>query len=473
MIVRKRQSLFLQKKQTNYYRSFLWLFLILAGIWLIDQVETGAIQRPFQPTPGPTRSVRSFALEGDASFAAGQLEEAIRAYKEATTVNPDDTEVWVKLARIQAYSSNLLTTDTERLTRLQEALASIDKAILLAPDDSLVHATRAFVLDWLWSQTTLTGGDPKTLLSEAEQEATRAMLLDTQNILGMAYYAEILVDMGKWSQAEKIILQAIERGPEIMDVHRVYAYVLESTSNYSLAIEEYKKAIEITPNLTFLYISVGANYRRLAFDEKIKATRNALYEQALEYFAKAARLNTQLQIKDPIPYISIAKTYSQKGDFFAAALNIKKALTFDVSNADIHGQLGIIYFKSRNYEGSIPALKCAIRGCTAAESCQARFGRDCGQNEPNSQVIGLPLSNTTVVYYYTYGSVLAALSIPQRNYCTEALQVLGEVRTAYSTDEIIIGIVNAGEQICQSLAQDLIQTPTPMATSTPVPTPKP
>jgi tetratricopeptide (TPR) repeat protein len=473
MIVRKRRSLFYQKKQTNYYRIFLWICLILGGLWLINQVQTGVIQRPFLATPEPTRSVRSFALEGDASFAAGQLDEAINAYKEATTVNPNDTEVWVKLARIQAYSSNLLTTDAQRLARLQDALASIDKAVPLAPDDSMVHATRAFVLDWLWSETTLIGQDPKTLLNEAEQEATRALLLDAQNTLGMVYYAEILVDMQKWSQAEKIILQAVERGPDLMDVHRVYAYVLESTSNYTQAIEEYKKAITITPNLTFLYISVGANYRRLAFDNNITSERNAQYDQALEYFAKAARLNTQLKISDPIPYIAIAKTYSQKGDFFAAALNIKKALSFDVSNADIHGQLGIIYFKSRNYEGSIPALKCAVRGCSAVESCQARFGRDCGTNEAGAQVTGLPLSNTTVVYYYTYGSVLAALSVPQRNYCTEALQVLSEVRAAFSADAIIIGIVSAGEQICRSLAQDLVQTPTPLPTATPVPTPKP
>jgi len=473
MIVKKRRPLFYKKKRSNFYRVFLWFCLILGGIWLINQVQIGAIQRPFLPTPGPTRSVRSYAMEGDASFAAGQLEKAISAYTEATTVNPNDTEVWIKLARIQAYSSNLLTTDAQRLKRLQEALTSIDKAIALAPDDSMVHATRAFVLDWLWSQTTLAGQDPKTLLSEAEQEATRSLLLDAQNILGMAYYAEIMVDMQKWSQAEKIILQAAERGPDLMDIHRVYAYVLESTSNYTQAIEEYKKAIEITPNLTFLYISVGANYRRLAFDNTITAERNTLYDQALEYFAKAARLDTQLKIQDPIPYIAIAKTYSQKGDFFAAALNIKKALSFDVSNADIHGQLGIIYFKSRNYEGSIPALKCAVHGCSAAESCLARFGRDCAQNETSDQIIGLPLSNTTVVYYYTYGSVLAALSIPQRNYCTEAMQVLNEVRTAFSADPTIIGIVNAGAQICQSLAQDIIQTPTPMATATPIPTPKP
>jgi tetratricopeptide (TPR) repeat protein len=473
MIIRSKRPLFYEKRRSNLYRIFLYSSLILAGIWLINQVDTGAIQRPFQLTPTPTRSTLSFTMEGDAAFASGQLNDAIDSYQQAAAINPNETGVWVKLARIQAYSSNLQTTDAQRIERLQAALTSIDQAVALAPDDSMVHATRAFVLDWLWSATVLAGQDPKTLLVEAEQEAARALQLDGQNVLGMAYYAEILVDQQNWSNAEKVILQAVERAPELMDVHRVYAYVLESTSYYKQAIEEYQKAIAINPNLTFLYISVGYNYRRLAFESTIKSESLALYDQALEYFAKAARLNTQLQILDPIPYIAIAKTYSQKGDFFAAALNIKKALSFDISNADIHGQLGIIYFKSRNYEGSIPALKCAVRGCTAAESCLARYGRECSATEPSSDITGLPLSNTTVVYYYTYGSVLAALSIPQRNYCQDAVQVLSEVRASFSADPNIIGIVTAGEQICQSLTQDIIITPTPQATSTPIPTPKP
>ena len=50
-----------------------------------------------------------------------------------------------------------------------------------------------------------------------------------------------------------------------MDVHRVYAYVLESFGQYNQAIQEYDIAISITPNLTFLHLRAGANYRRLAF----------------------------------------------------------------------------------------------------------------------------------------------------------------------------------------------------------------
>jgi tetratricopeptide (TPR) repeat protein len=178
----------------------------------------------------------------------------------------------------------------------------------------------------------------------------------------------------------------------------------------------------------------------------------------LEYFAKAASINEQLGVQDPIPYLSISKTYSQMGEFFIAARNVQKALEFQPDNADVYGQLGIIYFKSRNYEGSIPALKCAIEGCTAEESCDGRGG--CGPNDTPAEVTGLALSPSTVVYYYTYGSVLAALSRPQDNKCPKAMDVLTEVKVEFGSDPDIAGIISAGEAICSSLVDTASSLPT-------------
>ncbi len=412
-------------------------------------------------------------LEGDSHFTAGDMDAAIRAYQQGARVDPNNAEVWAKLARIQTYSSALLTTDDAQRARLQEALESATKATELAPDDSLAHAIRAFALDWNANPLLVDEKQARAYLTEAEQEANRALLLDNTNTLALAFYAEILVDQQKWSQAEKNILQALERDPSLMDVHRVYAYVLESLGQYNQAIQEYDRAIAITPNLTFLYLRAGANYRRLAFGSPNPDSARSLYEKSLEYFAQAARINEQLGVKDPVPYLSIAKTYSQMGEFFIAARNVQKALEFQPDNPDTYGQLGIIYFKSRNYEGSIPALKCAVRGCTAEESCDGRGG--CGPNDTPAEVRGLALSPSTVVYYYTYGSVLAALSRPQQNYCPEALAVLGEVKAAYGSDPDIAGIVSSGEIICASLGtgETPLATPTQAAASTPIATPSP
>ncbi|MBI9044536.1 MAG: tetratricopeptide repeat protein, partial [Anaerolineaceae bacterium] len=202
-------------------------------------------------------------------------------------------------------------------------------------------------------------------------------------------------------------------------------------------IKYYQQAAEITPNLTFLYIYIGANYRVLE-----------QYDLALEYFSKAADINKQLDVKDPIPYLSIAKTYSRTGEFFIAAKNILRALEFNPYSQDIYGQLGIVYFRSRNYEGAIEAFKCAVTGCTAEESCTVR------QCDPETEIMtaieGMPLTGSSVVYYYTYGSALAGMHRPNNNYCEQAMEILRDVKTDFSDEVIVMDIVQSSESICAS-----------------------
>jgi tetratricopeptide (TPR) repeat protein len=474
MNLHRRRKLFHETRHSNLYRVFIMVILILAGVWLVNQVNLGKVKPLFLPTYTPTRTAESYATEGDDLFAAGKLEAAITAYGDAVRVDPSNADVFAKLARIQTYSSSLLTTDAQRKQRLAEALQSIDQAVALAPDDSTVHAIRSFVLDWSAGAST-NDADRASFMQEADQAATRALHLDPQNVLAQAFFAEILVDEQKWPQAEQVIVKAVERDSSIMDVHRVYAYLLESTRRYRQAIEEYQKAININPNLTFLYISVGLNYRTLAISAELTDQQTQLYDQALTSFAKAATLNKQLEIQDPLPYIAIAKTYSQKGDFFAASLNIKKALEFDSGNADLYGQMGIIYFKARNYESSIYALQCAVEGCTADESCLARYDTSCdaAAGETGVAITGLELSNSTLVYYYTYGSVLAAFGPRDAKYCTRAVVVLNQVQAAYGTEATVKAIVADGLSVCAAVAQKQLETPTPYPVSTPLPTPRP
>lgn len=492
MNVYPRRPLFTRRPQSNIYRMFLWVALILVFIWMLQQMSKGEIQPLFQATPTPTRAADSYALEGDANFTAGNLDDAILAYQEALRVDPNNAETWWKLARIQTYSSAFLITNPEKKARLLDGLESARRAVELAPDESTAHAILAFTLDWN-ADSSIYSDDldqVQKFLVEAEQSAVRALQLDSTNTLALAFYAEVLLDQQKWPQAEQYIDQALERADadRIMDVHRVNAYLLETLGQYNLAISEYDKAIALEPNFTFLYLRAGANYRRLAIEIPNTESARPVYEQSLEYFAKAARINDQLGVKDPTPYLSIARTYSQLGDFFAAALNVQKALEFEPTNPDIYGQLGVIYFRSRNYEGSIFSLKCATYGCSGEDSCLGRGLDQCypdlGENP--QEIRGLAISPNTVVYYYTYGSVLAALSRPRDNKCGEAMQVLGQVRSELETNpkayedgyQTIISIVQSGEDICQSLAEGDTPASTPPpgtgeATMTPEATPTP
>jgi tetratricopeptide (TPR) repeat protein len=466
MNVNPRRPLFNRRPQSNIYRMFLWVILILVFVWMIQQMNRGEIKPLFQATATPTRAAESYALQGDALFTSGSLDEAILAYQDAVRVDPSNADTWSKLARIQIYSSAFLITNEQKKERLLAGLESARKAVELAPDDSTAHAILAFALDWN-ADSNIYKDDPQQLqkfLVEADQEAVRALQLDSSNTLALAYYAEVLLDQQKWSQAEQYITQALQRedADQIMDVHRVNAYLLETLGQYNLAISEYDKAITIEPNFTFLYLRAGANYRRLAFEiPNIEAAR-PVYEQSLEYFDKAAKINEQLGVEDPTPYLSISRTYSQLGEFFAAARNVQKALKFDPTNSDIYGQLGIVFFRSRNYEGSIYSLQCATYGCSGENSCQARGLDKCypDLDENPLEISGLPISPNTVVYYYTYGSVLAALSRQRDNKCGEAMKVFTDVRNELTSNpdpyadgyKTILKIIEDGEFICNSLA---------------------
>ena len=480
MNITPRRPLFNRRAESSVYRMFFWAILVLSGIWLIIQMRQGDIKSPFEPAPTPTRTSNSYAMEGDAQFTSGSLDNAIAAYREAVLVDPNNADAWAELARIQAYSSTLLVTDAEIKARLNDSLVSAQKAVALAPDDSTTHAVLAFALDWNASPSLLNSTQIQDLLSQADLEAVRALQLDSGNTLALAYYAEILVDEQKWTQAEQYITQAIDRDPSLMDVHRVYAYVLEDGGEYNLAIQEYDKAIAITPKLTFLYLRAGANYRTLGFKSLNEDTQKQLFDSSLEYFAKAASIDSVLNVKDPVPYLSIAKTYSQEGEYFIAARNVQKALSFQPSNADIYGQLGIIYFKSRNYEGSIPTLQCAVEGCSGENSCIGRGLTACDDQDPPVQVTGLPLSLSTVDYYQVYFSVLAALGPRDPSYCPIAIKTIAEVQASgyvSSRPDIGTNITAAQLECSPSAAGTTSGSPTPvsaptkyLSTSTPYPT---
>lgn len=308
-------------------------------------------------------------------------------------------------------------------------------------------------------------------LAEAQNAATRALQLETNYSLANAYRAEILVDQGNLAQAADLastaLTEALKQGIDpafLMDIHRVQATVFESQGFYNSAIEEYLEAAQINPNLTILYLKIGANYRALS-----------QFDQALEYFDKAARINAQLGIQDPNPYLAIGNTYARDGEFFVASINMQRALLISPTNPEIYARLATVFFQARNYEGSIPIFKCALRGCTAQETgdilCELGLAPNCEPGTDQAAAIGvdvrgMPLSSETVEYYYTYGSALTfyAGSDVYPAACDDAEDVFTELTSKYAGDALIEAIVAEGRLICSGalIPTEIPGTPTPI-----------
>ena len=466
MYINERKNLFRHPRgSSSPYIIMAILLVMVVLVAVVRSFAQGEIWPPFIPTPTPTRTVNSFVIEGDTHFEAGNLEKAIQSYQQALVLEPENAHIRANLASIMVYSSYTMTTDQERLDRLNQALEVIDLAKADDPNNSEVLAMRANVLSSL-ANSNLPEAEQKEFRNQAESEALIAIQLDNNNLLAKAYYAEILMDQFKYEQANDYISQARQNGGEdLMDVCRIQAYIYEMFRDYNLAIDWYVKASDIAPNLTFLYNRIGVLYRYLGqFDE-------SRYDTALEYFAKAAGLNDQLGIDDPIPYMAIANTYIRMGEAMIASRNAYKALEINPYNSDTYGQVGVIYYRARNYEGSIQMLRCAVTGCDAEQSCLAREEDPC---QSDIVISPLPLTNTTVLYYYTYGSALAGLHRPGLdNNCEEAAVVFRKIREQFSDNDVVMNIVNASENICKINPDEVLPTDTPAPTQVGTPTPIP
>ena len=440
-----------RREHAGPYRMLLWGALILGGLWLLVQVLDGEVA-VFEPQPTPTKTANSFSQEAQAYFASGDLDEAITSYNLALGTERNDAQLLAGLAQIQVYSSAMKTTDAERKKLLEDALTNVDRAADLAPRDSYVHAVRTLVLDWNANPNLVTSEERAELLLQAENAAVTARNLDNENALALAYYAEVLLDSGKLVLAEENINAALKADASLMDVHRIHGQVLESYGLYFDAIEAYQTAANLAPNMTFLYLYIGYNYRHLAQEAQLVDVRSPVaterFEQALEAFARAASINETLGIKDPLPYLASAKTYAQQGEFFIAARNGEKALIYDPQNPAVYGQLGTIYVQARNYETALPTLKCAVRGCTAEENEVAQTW----VTKEGVSVQGLPLTSLEVAFYYIrYASVLAAL-----NLCDGpdgAFSVIEELDAVYGDNSVIAEINLENREICRILAE--------------------
>jgi tetratricopeptide (TPR) repeat protein len=425
-------------------RTAVYCAAILVGLAILKLFAMGIIRSPLASPPLPTRSAQSYAAEGQAFFDSGNMNKAIQAYENAVRVAPTNARNWQELARIQTYSSEMILGNQDKSNRLKQSLDSIEKACALDPEHGTNLAIRALVLDWSANPNLVDEATRADLLEEAYRSSVRALQLDPNNPLALAFQAEVLVDQANWTLALDIGARAADLAPNVMDVHRAFAYVLESNAYYSRAVEELLKAIDINPNLPFLYIRLGANYRKLGEIATNTLTSQEMMDKALEAFARAAELTPN----DPLPYLSIANTYAYQGEYFAAELNAQKALSYDNTNAFIYGRLGVIYYKAKNYESAQKVLHCAVRGCTAAEN-----------EEQGVDVTGEPLTPSTLDVYYIYGSVSAFYSD-----CAEAAAIFAELRASPYYDPSIEDILREGEAICAAVAR---QTPTPTPTAVP------
>ncbi|WKZ46196.1 MAG: tetratricopeptide repeat protein [Anaerolineales bacterium] len=410
-----------RKRRPNIFGWVVFGLVVLFGYYF-NQVYLPSQPNPFVPTPTPTRSAEAYAAEAETLMADGKFLQAIESYKEAIRSSPQDPSLYIAMARVQVLAS-----------QPKEAQANAENALLLAPNNSMAVAIRAWAAD--------AQGNSSQALTWIEQ----ALQLDPNNGLAHAYYTEILVNSGSFDNTTKAIEEskvALALAPDTMEAHRARGLLLEATQNYEEAVGEFKAALAINDDVPDLWISLGLNYRILGVSD-----------QAIDAFTRADVLNPA----DPSPDLYISRTYAGIGEYAKALQYAETAVNNNPVDPGLRGNFGVMYYRNFLWVEAVGQLRLAIDG---------------GTTEEGESITGLPLTNDIRVaeYYFTLGLALA-----RTGNCGEALPIAQELQAKVPTDENAQFAASETIRICQeNLVNPPASTPvvaepsaTPSAVSTP------
>lgn len=385
------------------------LLIGLIGVFLyVNQIVVPATQPLFIPTATPTRSPESFVNMAEEAFRTGKLNQALEAYEDAIYSDPTNPSNYIALARLQVFSG-----------KYDEAVENAQNALLKNPNNPTAHA----VLGWALGYQEKYG--------EAELEIKQALALDPNNALAHAFYAEILINQNDYTLYDKAAessKRARDLDPTLLETHRSRGIVLLNTQNLEEAVQEFQAALAINKNIPDLNLQLGITYKALGE-----------YDAAQEALLAAYALNPA----DTIALTELSRAFFADGRYPQAAQYAEEAVKVQPTDARLHGNLGIVYYKMEDFDKAIPTLKLAVNG---------------GTLEDGTAVEGIPLDYGRVEEYYWYLGFALAKQIR----CAEAVPIFQALLTGVPNDEIAVYNATEGLAMCsESLGTPRPPTETP------------
>jgi tetratricopeptide (TPR) repeat protein len=408
----------MKKRTRRPSNPLLIAFLVVAigGLIYFNQVVVPEMPTLFMASPTPTRSMEAVLNEAQAYFAEGKLSQAIDSYKQAVLADPRNPSTFIELARTQIFAG-----------QYEEAVTNAENALLLNPSNSMAYAVKASALDLLGKY------------DDAELAVNKAIELDPNNAAAYAYYTEILLDQGNYEDIQTAIdmsKKAESLDPNALETLRARGYVLFNTGNYPEAIAAYQAAIAINDKLWDLHYSLGAVYKL-----------QGEYDKAIQEMLTGVALNPT----NPDIMTEISRTYATEGLYGKAIQFAEQALSLDPSSARLHGNLGVLLYKNKEYSKAANELTLAVRGGTTADG---------------TVIEGLPLAPGRVAddYYSVY-----ALSLTQLDRCAEAVPIMQLILTNIAEDQIAYYNAAQGMDYCKVAAGTPAAETTPTTSETPTP----
>lgn len=132
----------------------------------------------------------------------------------------------------------------------------------------------------------------------------------------------------------------------IFSAHFYLGYYYKKQGNIDLAIEKYKKVIELCPDYSWAYYNLGS----IAFEQND-------FDSAIEYLEKTLDFNP----KDIDAYKIYSKVLTKVGREDDAVDLLKSAIAQNAHEGDLHYSLAQVFKVQKNLEGYEKALKNALK----------------------------------------------------------------------------------------------------------------
>lgn len=291
--------------------------------------------------------VSQICREAQGLSRSGKVDAAIAKYKEALALNPEDDNIYRKMAEVLAFETNqwneaeklvrqaLLRDDKDAesyalLAYIQyrngqkvEAKETIRKAFELKPKNPEIQALRGLIL--------VSQGD-----KSGEQLAEDAFRNNKNNpaiarVLSLLFLNES-VDLNR---AEELAREAVRLAPNNADFQDNLATVLIAEQKFEGAQEALKTAAKLESNNPFRLSKLGM----FLIDQKRE-------KEALPYLQNAVDLDN----KNPVRYFELGRALISANQSADAIPVLKKAVELAPDEMAYKQELADAYFYAKNYQ---------------------------------------------------------------------------------------------------------------------------
>ena len=185
------------------------------------------------PNPEALRAYKQAEFAANAGRV--QIQSGIRYYQEAIRLDPAFAEAWSGLA--SAHFAQTWFADVPAKETMAQARREAQRAMRLDPSLSgpwRVLGAISHYYDWDHAA--------------AERQFRKAIELDPDSGVALSWFAEFLIDLGRFDEAAAYVRRSHEATPRWLEPITVSGNVHAFTGHPALAIAEYRRALAIEPN---------------------------------------------------------------------------------------------------------------------------------------------------------------------------------------------------------------------------------